>query len=261
MNALLAQLSEPFDPKYLTWKPGATTKDGNKCMAMAYADLRAYMERLDNVCGLDWSCRYVPWIGNKIICELTINGVTRSSTGDADPQDEKNELDAYVAEAQAFKRAAVMFGLGRSLYSLPSAWVEYDPQRKKITDNGKRELQQRYEDWYKKTMAAKPMRVVDTTTGEITDPANDVEFKKQQTPNDDELDILSEWDTPQDAYNWAIALGSCLNEYEAKNSMKKAAQDYGGKITETNKHAVYLAFLRRQYEKIAERPAMQAVAA
>lgn len=151
---LLEQLAQPFPAKSIEWLPGSTTKDGLKCMAMAYADLRAYQERLDELCGLDWSVRYVGWGDSRIMCELTICGVTRTSTGESDAQDAKNGLAGTVAEAQAFKRAAAMFGLGRYLYSLPSAWVAYDATKKKITDEGLAELNGRYKAWHAKTMAA-----------------------------------------------------------------------------------------------------------
>lgn len=146
MNYLLEQLAQPFEPRHITWKPGIT-KD-NRCMALAYADLRAYMERLDQVCGIDWVVTYEPWGDNRIICRLTIQGVTRSSTGEMGTQDIKNEMGGTVAEAQAFKRAAAMFGLGRFLYDLPSVWVEFDPQRKRITEDGQKQLDARYLTWY-----------------------------------------------------------------------------------------------------------------
>ena len=71
-----------------------------------------YQNRLDEVCGLAWSVTYTPW-GERVICHLTINGITRSSTGEADSNAEKSEIAGTAAEAQAFKRACSMFGLGR----------------------------------------------------------------------------------------------------------------------------------------------------
>lgn len=158
---LLDQLAQPFPPEAIEWLPGSATKDGAKCMAMAYADLRAYQERLDEVCGLDWSVAYKPWGDGRIICELTICGVTRSSTGEMGAQDEKNGMGGTVAEAQAMKRAAAMFGLGRYLYNLPSVWVEFDAQRKRITEAGQAELTNRYKTWYakKREAATKSMKV------------------------------------------------------------------------------------------------------
>lgn len=171
---LLAELSKPFPPSAISWKPGSTTKDGAKCMALAYADLRAYQDRLDEVMGIDWSCQYVPWEGNRIICELTIyvgdsmgrrEAIMRSSTGEADAQDEKNNMAGSVSEAMAFKRAAAMFGLGRYLYDLPNAWVEFDSQYKRISDKGKAELESRYQAWYARTIAQDAQQAPQRTQG------------------------------------------------------------------------------------------------
>lgn len=147
MDHVLQQLSKPFSVAQISWLPGATTKDKSKCLAMAYADLRAYQNRLDELCGLNWAVSYTPW-GERVICHLTINGVTRSSTGEADGGGNAGTS----AEAQAFKRACAMFGLGRYLYDLPSVWVEYDDGKRAITDVAIVQLNQRYVAWYEKTL-------------------------------------------------------------------------------------------------------------
>lgn len=150
MDKTMLELSKPFPVKYITWKPGATTKARDKALAMPYADVRAYQKRLDEVCGLNWSVTFKPWEGGRIICELTINSVTRSSTGES----EGGGNAGTSAEAQAFKRAGAMFGLGRYLYDLPKVWVEYDAQRKRVTDGGEADLRKRYTTWYERKMAA-----------------------------------------------------------------------------------------------------------
>ena len=162
MDHVLQQLSRPFHPAHISWLPGATTSDKAKCLAMPYADLRAYQNRLDEICGLQWSLSFTPW-GDRIICHLTINGVTRSSTGEA----EKGENAGTSAEAQATKRACSAFGLGRYLYELPNVWVEYDAQKKAITDKGKAELNQRYAAWYDKQ--------IKRTAEQVKEPAHDAE--------------------------------------------------------------------------------------
>lgn len=138
---LLEELRKPFHPSAVSWRPGAVTSDGTRAMGMAYADLRAYQNRLDEVCGLNWSVSYTPW-GDRIICHLTINGVTRSSTGEPDAQSERSEIAGTATEAQAFKRACAMFGLGRHLYHLPSIWVEYSRENRYFTEKGKQRLEQ-----------------------------------------------------------------------------------------------------------------------
>ncbi len=139
-DLIRAKLVEPFHPSDIEWKPQAVTKDGAKAMAIAYADPRAYMNRLDDVCGGDWSVTYTPW-GDRIVCHLTIMGITRSSTGEGDAQSERSEIAGTAAEGQAFKRACVMFGLGRYLYNLPSSWVEFDKDSKQFTPQGKAKLE------------------------------------------------------------------------------------------------------------------------
>lgn len=139
-NKILDELAKPFHPSRITWKPGALTGKKDKALALAYADLRAYQNRLDEVCGLDWSATYTPW-GDRIICHVTINGVTRSSTGEPDSASDRNENSGSVAEAMAFKRACAMFGLGRYLYNMPSLWVEYDAPNQRFTDKAKLRLQ------------------------------------------------------------------------------------------------------------------------
>jgi len=138
LQQVLDDLRKPFHPSQVTWKPGAVK--GDRALALAYADLRAYMNRLDEVCGTHWSVAYEPWGEDRIICRLTICGVTRSSTGETTNEAERSEIGGTVAEAQAFKRASAMFGLGRYLYNLPTGWADYDPATKRFTDKAKGKL-------------------------------------------------------------------------------------------------------------------------
>lgn len=138
LQRVLDELRKPFHPSHITWKPGAVK--GDRALALAYADLRAYMNRLDEVCGTNWSVAYEPWGEDRIICRLTIMGVTRSSTGETTNEAERSEIGGTVAEAQAFKRASAMFGLGRYLYNLPTGWADFDPASKRFTDKAKARL-------------------------------------------------------------------------------------------------------------------------
>ena len=83
------------------------------------------MERLDAVCGPEgWQCRY-PHANSKTCCEigiLTEHGWIWRSDGAGDTDFE----GAKGAFSDAFKRAAVRFGIGRYLYDLPSEWVEIE---------------------------------------------------------------------------------------------------------------------------------------
>lgn len=122
-----AKLSAPFDPAIVSWRVGSTTADKKKGMALAYIDARDVMERLDAVAGpANWQRRY-PWSeGKRICCEIGIRidgeWVWKSDgAGDTDVEAEKG------AFSDAFKRAAVSWGIGRYLYDLASPWVELEP--------------------------------------------------------------------------------------------------------------------------------------
>jgi len=121
-NEIYDALKEPFDEKVIHWRVGATNGDKTQGIALAYIDARDAMKRLDEVMGIEgWQNRYV-MEGKMVVCELSllINGewVTKSDgAGETDVEGEKGSL------SDAFKRAAVRFGVGRYLYYLPNEWV------------------------------------------------------------------------------------------------------------------------------------------
>jgi hypothetical protein len=131
---LLAQLSEPFSKEDVAWRAGATSRDKKRAQALPYAEPRAYEDRLNEICPGDWSVIFKPWGESRIICELTIYGVTRSSTGEFDDGKKNAIAEGTVAEAQAFKRACSKFGLGRYLYDIPIQWVDYDEEKNRLAD-------------------------------------------------------------------------------------------------------------------------------
>ena len=149
-------LSAPFPLRYMSWKPGATTRDKSKALALAYGDLRAYQKRLDEIFGSEWEVTYTPWEAGRIIAHLTIRGVTRSGTGETSAESERSEIGGTVAEAQAFKRACAMFGLGRYLYDMGQAWVEFDSGSKRFSDRAVTELKTRYATWLERWHSANP---------------------------------------------------------------------------------------------------------
>lgn len=120
---MFEELSKPFSPDKVSWRVGKVTKDGKKAMALAYLDARDVMHRLDEVCGpANWQCDY-PHADVKTVCRIGIKidgeWVWKSNgAGNSDIEAEKGAL------SDAFKRAAVMWGIGRYLYDVQSPWVE-----------------------------------------------------------------------------------------------------------------------------------------
>lgn len=128
-QTLLNALAEPFPQDAVQWRVGSVSRDKKRAQALPYAEPRVYEDRLNTVCPGDWSVRFVPWGENRIICELTIHGVTRSSTGE---ESDGGFAPGTAAEAQAFKRACSKFGLGRYLYDIGIDWLDYDEEKKRL---------------------------------------------------------------------------------------------------------------------------------
>lgn len=131
-------LKRPFDIKRISWRVGSTRKDEKNIpvsgIALAYIDARDVMQRLDEVLGLNWQCRY-SHADKKTICEIGIKidgeWIWRANgAGDSDIEAEKG------ATSDAFKRAAVLFGVGRYLYELPNVWMPLKQQGKTFVLDG-----------------------------------------------------------------------------------------------------------------------------
>jgi hypothetical protein len=96
------------------------------------------MDRLDSVVGpLGWADTYVVLPCGSVVCKLTLTldedaYFTKEDVGSpSDQPDAGDQLKAAFSDA--LKRAAVKWGVGRYLYSLPKQWCDYDPQKKRLT--------------------------------------------------------------------------------------------------------------------------------
>lgn len=129
MNIDFEALRAPFVPQEIEWRVGATNRDKTKGLALAYMNARVVMDRLDKVCGpAGWQDRY-PHVGGKTCCEIGLKigdeWVWKSDgAGDTDYEADKG------AFSDAFKRAAVRWGIGRYLYALQSPWVQIEQRGK-----------------------------------------------------------------------------------------------------------------------------------
>ena len=116
------ELAAPFPPNRVHWRVGSKSNDGKKGMVLAYLDARDVMGRLDEVCGPDgWSDAYEETPSGRVLCIIKI-GDTCKSDGAGDTSFE----GAKGAISDAFKRAAVKWGIGRYLYECKAPWIELD---------------------------------------------------------------------------------------------------------------------------------------
>lgn len=125
MSDVFDKLKAEFPRESVSWRAQSMKQDGTAALALAYIDARDVMRRLDDVCGpAGWQDRYEVH-GAKTICYLSIRigdeWVTKADgAGDTDVEAEKGSI------SDAFKRAAVKWGIGRYLYDLDAPWVDCD---------------------------------------------------------------------------------------------------------------------------------------
>lgn len=99
------------------WRVQSANQYGATCVA--YIDARDVQDLLDEVVGAEnWQCRYSEHKGN-LFCSIGIySGQLEEWTWKEDCGTESNVEKQKGEASDAFKRAAVMWGVGRFLYSL-----------------------------------------------------------------------------------------------------------------------------------------------
>ncbi len=157
-------LAKAFPGNKIHFRVGATNvnKDGSLRwgesavgIPLAYIDARDVMDRLDEVCGAEnWQCRY-PFPG---CCDIGVNVATdecidnpdrdrwlwkSNGAGATDIEGEKGQY------SDSFKRAAVLFKIGRYLYDMPNVWIPLEKKGKSHVFGKEtlKSLSERYDDW------------------------------------------------------------------------------------------------------------------
>lgn len=128
-----AALAAPLAPNVIQWRQDGrpTVRDGRHIARfVAYIDAQTVRDRLDAVVPGEWdvTLEMLPPVSgldedaNQGICNfkarLQILGVIRESVGTG--------KDYKQADSDAFKRAAVRFGIGHELYAMDMLWVQMD---------------------------------------------------------------------------------------------------------------------------------------
>lgn len=130
-----ARLSAPLDPGVISWRQdGRPIERDGKFFArfVAYIDANTVRERLDGVVPGEWDLTLdlLPTLpdddpdgaGCSFKARLQILGVIREDVGTG--------RDYKQAATDAFKRAAVRFGIAHELYSYEQNWVQVDGNSK-----------------------------------------------------------------------------------------------------------------------------------
>jgi hypothetical protein len=146
MSEIFQRLAQPFPPERVSWRVGSTNrrkweeakKQGQaidrKGQPLCYIDARDVMDRLDEVVGhANWQTDHIPMHNGTMCCRIGIRvgeeWIWRTDgagpTGDIEVPAQR-EMAQKGGYSDAFKRAAVLFGVGRYLYDVGSPWITLD---------------------------------------------------------------------------------------------------------------------------------------
>ena len=153
LDEALRELRRPPAPQAVKFK--IQNAVGEYAQIAPYIDARLVYDRLDHVCGGNWSavCEELPVAlqpqrpvepDAKLIhvrCRLTVFGVTREDVGEGP--------DPKAAVSDAVKRAAVQFGIARAIYAMRSPWLQEGDADSELRRNhkGRLVLDHRTDDW------------------------------------------------------------------------------------------------------------------
>lgn len=132
----LDRLKEPFAPENMEWRVQSSGMGDNGPWArvVPFVDSRTIMNRLDEAVGIEnWQNRFERGPDGGVICGISIRvgdewvtkwDGTESPEEEKPDADRKNHVDPVkTGLTNAFKRAAVQWGIGRYLYGIASGYA------------------------------------------------------------------------------------------------------------------------------------------
>jgi len=142
MKQLVDELKAPIP---YSWRVQSRTKDRSKAMCTAYIDARDVMNVLDQHCEHGWESQFRE-VAGFIFAGIGIrddkgNVLWRWDAGqrvEDNQQDQMYEQAAKSAASDAFKRAAVQWGIGRFLYDLDIVTLPCDQYGNVVDEKGQR---------------------------------------------------------------------------------------------------------------------------
>ena len=124
------------------WREANRAKNGKSAQCLAYLDARDVMDLLDNTCGkAGWKSEFFV-LQDRLYGMISIE-VEHKHQGSiwvskSDVGTESNTEREKGNASDAFKRAAVHWGIGRFLYRMDRVWVNVNDSKQLVDDSGKR---------------------------------------------------------------------------------------------------------------------------
>lgn len=124
MDNILSKLREPLNIDEVDFRIQSISAKGYACI-ISYKDARVDMNRLDEVCGVNWQDDY-KILNDELYCGIAIK-IEGEWIWRWDVGTESTTEKVKGRASDAFKRAAYRWGIGRELYNHPQIWVQLNP--------------------------------------------------------------------------------------------------------------------------------------
>ena len=103
VKSIARALGAPFDETEVKFKPQAVK--GNRALALAYVDVRAIMDRLDNVLGVEnWQDHYQLLPDNSVMCRLRLRigdrWITKTDVGGPSEQPDGGDQASQAGQEE-----------------------------------------------------------------------------------------------------------------------------------------------------------------
>ena len=128
---IIKRLAEPFKGSEIEWRIQGVDQSRLRGMAVPYIDSRAIQRRLDDVVSpFGWKNEFKQWHENSQLCCISI--LHTDENGSKEWHDKWDGAENSKIEAvkgglsDSFKRAAVLWGIGRYLYDFGAKWVDVE---------------------------------------------------------------------------------------------------------------------------------------
>lgn len=131
MEQVIQKCRKPFTPNRVQTKIQATF--GEKILAVSYVDARTVSERLNFILPAGWNTEFRE-VPDGVVCRITLRvgdtSIRREDIGTLDGGEYMGGRKSMYSDA--FKRAAVHFGVGVSLYALPQMYIPEEKDGKTL---------------------------------------------------------------------------------------------------------------------------------